>query len=106
MGLDIRVVDEVWGGGIPHTFAEMANVVKLSNKLTLMDVLWYPDDYGLFYSSQIEPLLVEALKELQDNESKYSEFNLWDNYSSLIHFVDGYKDACQLNPNARIQISV
>jgi hypothetical protein len=63
MSLDVDLMvtqpTSVYSGNITHNLGKMAGEVKLSNGLTLYDVLWRPDEHSLKYAKDIWRLLDE-----------------------------------------------
>ena len=113
MSLDVILTKtmptEVYTSNITHNLGKMATEVKLSNGMTLYDVLWRPDEQeGLKYARDISEMLDEAYTILLSNPHYYCQFNPengWGNYDTLCVFVHKYRDACWDNPEAEIGVS-
>ena len=65
MSLDVDLIVtqpvSVFDANITHNLGPMAAQVKLSNGMTLYDVLWRPDEqYGLLFARDIAELLDEG----------------------------------------------
>jgi hypothetical protein len=86
----------------------MAANVKLSNGLTLYQVLWRPDEHQLVLASDIAELLDEAWNVLLSAPEYYGQFNPhngWGNYDNLCNFVYNYRNICWQEPAAKIGVS-
>lgn len=112
MSLDVSLLitkpTEVYSANITHNLGKMAAEVKLSNGLTLYDVLWRPDEHGLYFSKEISELLDEGFNILLADPEKFKEFNPengWGNYDGLVNFVYRYRNACWDTPDAEIGVS-
>ena len=113
MSLDVylRVVQpvDVFCFNITHNLNKMAMEVKLSNGMSLYDVLWRPDEHkGLELARDIADLLSEGYDALIDNPSFYKKWNPengWGTYEGLLDFVQAYRDACIEYPEATLDIS-
>lgn len=94
---------------ITHNLGVMADAVKLSNGMTLYDVLWRPDEQvGLKFAKDISELLDEGWNILLSDPEKYKRYNPdngWGDYDGLERFVYKYRNACWDNPDATICVS-
>jgi len=112
MSLDVYLIavrpTVVHDGNITHNLNKMAKAVKLSDGLTLYDVLWRPDEHGLFDAADIKDYLFEGWGILKDDPKKFWQHNPengWGSYDDLVKFVRDYLDACLENPDAEIGVS-
>ena len=97
----------IYDNNITHNLGKMASEVKLSNRLTLYDVLWRPDEHELELAEDIAELLDEGWNILQSEPDRFRQFNPengWGNYDNLCRFVYEYRNACWLEPNASIEV--
>lgn len=113
MSLDVDLMvtqpTSVYSGNITHNLNEMAREVKLSNGLTLYDVLWRPDEQeGLKFAKDIAKLLDEGGNILLSDPEHFMKFdpeNGWGSYEGLCDFVYKYSNACWDNPDAELRVS-
>ena len=113
MSLDVDLMVtkpiSVYDGNITHNLGKMAGEVKLSNGMTLYDVLWRPDEQqGLKFARDIVNLLDEGWNILLADPEKYEQFNPengWGSYDGLEKFVYNYRNACWDNPDAELRVS-
>ena len=113
MSLDIDLMVtkpvSVYEGNITHNLGKMADQVKLSNGMTLYDVLWRPDEQeSLKFAKDIGGLLDEGYNILLADHQRLMQFkpeNGWGSYEGLCNFVYKYRNACWDNPDAEIRIS-
>jgi len=113
MSLDVYLVEtkpaEVYASNITHNLSRMADQVKLSNGMTLYNVLWRPDEQaGLKLARDIIVLLDEGWNILLADHKKFKQFepdNHWGTYDGLCDFVYQYRNACWDNPDAEIRVS-
>ncbi len=97
----------IYDENITHNLASMAANVKLSNGLTLYNVLWRPDEHKLVYAKDIAELLDEGWNILLSEPDRFKEFNPsngWGNYDGLCRFVYEYRNACWKDPDATIEV--
>jgi hypothetical protein len=99
----------VYSNNITHNLGKMAGEVKLSNGMTLYDVLWRPDEQeNLLMASDISDLLDEGWNILLSDPEKFKKFNPengWGSYEGLCDFVYKYRNACWDYPNADLYVS-
>ena len=113
MSLDVDLIVtqpvSVFDANITHNLGPMASQVKLSNGMTLYDVLWRPDEqYGLLFARDIAELLDEGWNILLADPVKFRVLNPengWGSYDGLCNFVYKYRNACWDNPDAELRIS-
>jgi hypothetical protein len=97
----------IYDNNITHNLSKMASEVKLSNGLTLYDVLWRPDEHELELAEDIAELLDEGWNILQSEPDRFRQFNPengWGNYDNLCRFVYEYRTACWEEPDASIEV--
>ena len=111
LDVDLMVTQpcSVYSGNITHNLGKMASEVKLSNGMTLYQVLWRPDEQvGLKYAKDISDLLDEGWNILMADPEHFKKFdpdNGWGSYEGLEKFVYNYRNACWDNPDAELSIS-
>ena len=113
MSLDVDLMvtmpTSVYSGNITHNLGKMAAEVKLSNGMTLYDILWRPDEQGgLAFAQDISELLDEGWNILLSDPEKFKKFNPvngWGSYDGLCNFVYNYRNACWNNPGALLSVS-
>jgi len=112
MSLDVSLIANqpvsVFDANITHNLTKMASEVKLSNGMTLYQVLWRPDESDLKYARDIADLLEEGWNILMADPERFKKFNPengWGSYDGLEKFVYKYLEACRFNPGAELEIS-
>lgn len=113
MSLDVDLMvtqpTSVYSANITHNLGKMASEVKLSNGMTLYNILWRPDEQeGLKYAKDIAELLDEGWNILLSDPEKFKQYNPengWGSYDGLVNFVYNYRNACWDTPNAELSIS-
>ena len=97
----------VYDNNITHNLGKMAAEVKLSNGLTLYDVLWRPDEHELELAEDIAELLDEGWNILVSEPDRFKQHNPengWGNYDNLCKFVYEYRNACWNEPDAEVEV--
>ena len=110
LDVDLMVTQpvSVFDANITHNLGKMASEVKLSNGMTLYQVLWRPDESNLKYARDIADLLEEGWNILMADPEHFKKFNPengWGSYDGLEKFVYKYRNACWDNPDAELRIS-
>lgn len=111
LDVDLMVTQpcSVYSANITHNLNKMAMEVKLSNGMTLYQVMWRPDEQeGLKFARDIADLLDEGWNILMSDPEKFQKFdpeNGWGSYEGLEKFVYNYRNACRDNPDAELRIS-
>jgi len=110
LDVDLMVIQptSVYSDNITHNLGKMASEVKLSNGLTLYDVLWRPDEHGLVLAKDISELLDEGWNILLSEPNHFMTLNPengWGSYEGFQYFVYKYRNACWDNPDAELRIS-
>jgi hypothetical protein len=113
MSLDVDLMvtkpTSVYSYNITHNLGKMAGEVKLSNGMTLYDIMWRPDEQeGLVFAKDISELLHEAFNILLSEPEHFKQFNPvndWGSYEGLVDFVYRYRNACRENPDAELRVS-
>ena len=110
LDVDLMVVQptSVYSANITHNLGKMASEVKLSNAMTLYDILWRPDEQkDLKCAKDISELLDEGWNILLSDPEKFKKFepdNGWGSYEGLEKFVYNYRNACWDNPDTELRI--
>ena len=97
----------VYDNNITHNLSKMASEVKLSNGLSLYDVLWRPDEHELELAEDIAELLDEGWNILLSEPDRFRQLNPengWGNYDNLCRFVYEYRNACWEEPDATVEV--
>lgn len=112
MSLDVDLMitkpTSVYSRNITHNLGKMAGEVKLSNGLTLYDVLWRPDEHGITHARTIVDYLHKGWDILLSNPEHYKQWdpeNGWGSYEGLCDFVYTYRNACWDNMDAEVWVS-
>ena len=118
MSLDVDLMItqpvSVYSGNITHNLGKMAGEVKYGlewkgeGDLSLYDVLWRPEEHGLYYAREIADLLDIGWNILLSDPEKYMRYNPengWGSYEGLCDFVYRYRNACWDNPDAELSVS-
>ena len=107
VSLNVTKPVSVYDNNITHNLGSMAANVKLSNGLTLYDVLWRPDEHQLVLAKDIAELLDEGWNILVSEPDRFRQLNPengWGNYDGLCKFVYEYRNACWNEPDATIEV--
>jgi hypothetical protein len=111
LDVDLMVIQpvSVFSLNITHNLNKMAMEVKLSNGMTLYDIMWRPDEQeGLKFARDISELLDEGWNILLSDPEKFKMFNPengWGSYDGLCNFVYKYRNACWDTPDAELRVS-
>lgn len=110
LDVDLMVTQpvSVFYSNITHNLGLMASEVKLSNGMTLYDVLWRPDEHEFKYAGDISEWLCEGWNILLSDPERFRKFNPpngWGSYDGLCNFVYKYRNACWDNPQAELRVS-
>ena len=102
MGLDFKLVDEVFDTNITH------NLNIMATEAGIYECLWRPDEGGYYYACDIiEPLML-GLEKLQNNREHFETFNSpngWGTYEHFVPFVENILKNCRKFPDAKIEVS-
>ena len=106
MSLDIDLVatrpTNVFEGNITHNLNHMADEAGIYKHL------WRPEELGITKAQHLIGPLIEGLFDLRrkpDHFKKFNPENGWGDYDGLVKLVTKYLQACELNPDANIEIS-
>ena len=114
MSLDVDLMvtqpTSVYSGNVTHNLGPMAREVKvgIGGVLSLYDILWRPEEHGLYFACEISELLDEGWNILLSDPEKYKRYNPengWGSYEGLCDFVYRYRNACWDNPEAEVSVS-
>jgi hypothetical protein len=110
LDVDLMVLKptSVYSNNITHNLGKMSSFVKFDDGLTLYDVLWRPEEKGLYFASDIEDYLDRGWNILMSEPNFYKTFNPengWGTYEGLCEFVYRYRNACWDNPQAELSVS-
>lgn len=85
---------------ITHNLGEMAK------HCGLYDIVWRPEENGIFYASDIISKLkkgIDLLKSNPDEFKKYNSPNGWGKYEDFLSFLEEYLQACIDNPLCELE---
>lgn len=102
LGGEEPVRNEHYEDNITHNLAGMAKEAHL------YAALWRPDENGYVTAADIAPLLRTGLERLQSDPFRYRAFdspNGWGTYKHFVPFVERYLAACEMYPNALVEVS-
>ena len=112
MSLDVNLMAlrpcSVYSGNVTHNLGKMAAAVNVGVNLTLYDVLWRPEEHGIFQARTIVDYLYTGWRELSRHPEKYRKYNPengWGSYEGLVDFVRVYHSNCMENLDAKIEVS-
>ena len=110
LDVDLMVTQpcSVYSANITHNLGAMAKEVNLSNGMTLYQVLWRPEEKGLYFAREISELLDEGWNILLSDPEGFKKFNPengWGSYEGLCDFVYKYRNACWDTPDAELRAS-
>jgi len=105
VSLDFYLVEtkptQVFSLNITHNLGTMAKAAGVYY------YLWRPEELDLEVAKELVEPLKLGLKELESNPEHYKSFNPsngWGSYENLIEAVKEVIAACELNPEARIEV--
>jgi hypothetical protein len=84
------------------------NLGAMAAEAGIYDCLWRPDEHGFEYARDIIPTLHRGLADLKENPEHYKKFdasNGWGIYEHFVPFVEQVLQACEENPDAKIEVS-
>lgn len=106
MSLDVYLTatrpTEVYWANITH------NLIRMAEEAGIYKHLWRPDEIGVTKASQLIGPLKEGLARLRADPERLKEFdaeNGWGTYEDFVTFVANYLWACEINPDADVQVS-
>lgn len=104
MSLDVDLVKKVscFSKNITHNLGDMAEAAGV------YEACWRPEELNITQAGHLVPILKLGLHRLKKNPEKYKKLNPkngWGTYEILVKFVEEYLDACEMNPNAYIEVS-
>jgi hypothetical protein len=110
LDVDLMIMQpvSVFGNNITHNLTTMASHVKLTDDLTLYDVMWCPEEKGFYFARDISEWLDQAFNILLSEPNFYKTFNPengWGSYDDLVQFVYKYRNACWDYPDAELRVS-
>lgn len=94
----------VFDANITHNLNKMAMAVSTD----FYKAVWHPEDLDIEYTYQLENYLLDGLTKLKSNPDYYKTFepkNKWGTYDGFIGWLEKYLEACQLNPDGKIEVS-
>jgi len=100
-GSEYKEYEELYSANITH------NLGKMASEAGIYEALWRPEELGFDTASQIIPLLTDGLVKLKSDPEKYKKFdspNGWGLYIHFVPFVEKYLGACQMWPDAKIEV--
>lgn len=92
---------EVYSANITH------NLTTMADKCGVYELVWRPDENGIFYANQlIEPLMkgIADLKTRPEYFKKFNPKNNWGSYEGFLQFLEEYLDACIHYPKAKVSV--
>jgi hypothetical protein len=110
LDVDLMVTQpvSVFSQNITHNLGKMAAEVRVGPALTLYDVLWRPEEHGIYFAKDLADYLDLGWNILLAYPEQYKKFNPengWGNYDNLCNFVYHYRNACWDNPEAELSVS-
>jgi hypothetical protein len=103
---DVNLYEEetnvVFHGNITH------NLNRMAKFLGVYEVLWRPDEIGIFYANEVINPLREAIHKMKltpDEYKKYNPANGWGSYEQLLELMEKYLEVCYIFPQSKIEIS-
>ena len=109
LDIDLMVTEPVskWQYNITHNLGKMAGACVVGvNGLTLYDVLWRPEEHGLYFARELAQYLEEGYMNLTSHPEVYKEYNPengWGSYEGLVKFVYEYWQACKQYPDSEVR---
>ena len=91
-----------YSANITHNLNEMADAAGFYM------ALWRPEEIGIKTAAELLPLLRAGLTELVADPARFLAFNPengWGSYNNLVKFVRAYIVACEMYPDATVEVS-
>lgn len=111
MSLDVDLLvtkpTSVYSANITHNLTKMASAVVFDNQLTLYQILWRPEEVGMYFARDITEWLDKGYQILVSDPHYYKTYNPengWGSYDGLVQFVREYRNACHDNPDAELSV--
>lgn len=85
-----------------------SNLANMARHCLLYHPLWHPEQVGVYKAADLVPFLKDGLDVLLDDPEGFKQFNPangWGTYEDLVNLVKDYLAACQLYPDATIEVS-
>lgn len=95
-------VEGLFSSNITH------NLNRMAREAGIYEVLWRPDEIGITHAWQLIEPLREGLRKLRADPTHYEQFNSdngWGLYKNFVPWVEEYFHACELYPDATIEVS-
>ena len=92
---------EVFSANITH------NLSKMAGEAGIYRHLWRPREIGITKAKELIEPLGEGLERLRADPDRFREFNPengWGDYEGLVRFVEGYLAACEMYPDAYVDV--
>lgn len=106
MSLDVMLTEvrecEVFSQNITH------NLCAMAKEAGIYQHLWCPEEIGITTAIDlIQPLKdgVALMKKQPERFRKFNAPNGWGTYEGFVAWIEGYIEACELNPQARVSVS-
>lgn len=106
MSLDVYLTavrpTEVYSRNITH------NLNKMAEEAGIYYHLWRPDEIEITKAASLVMPLTEGLQRLLADPERFKALNPengWGSYEGLVDFVRAYRDACEANPDANVEVS-
>lgn len=108
---------EEWHSNVTHNMGKMADNVKITyydsddnclKDTTLYCIVWRPEELNMSTTSDILEPLKDGINFMIDHRKHLLQFNPangWGNYTHFLQWLIKYKEACEDNPDCKIEIS-
>lgn len=96
------VSEEVYWSNITHNLGGMASEAGIYKHL------WRPEEIGITKAGQLIEPLANAIALMQSDPERFKKFdasNGWGIYEQFVPWVENYRAACALNPDANVSVS-
>jgi hypothetical protein len=93
---------EVYTRNITHNLNDMAEAAGIYKHL------WRPEEIGIYRAGSLIEPLTKGLALLESDPDRFKALNPvngWGDYDALVEFVKEYLRACQVHPEADIEVS-
>lgn len=107
MSLDVTLrvpgMVQIFDSNITH------NLGKMAHEAGIYMHLWRPSEIGIRHAEELIKPLEAGLAKLRENPDHFKKFNPengWGDYDLLVRFVEEYRDACQMYPQAEVEADI
>ena len=95
--------DDGFSANITHNLGDMADAAGIYG------ILWHPEDNGITTARQLIVPLIKAVADMRAHPDIYKVHdseNGWGTYADFVPWLERLLEACEANPDARVEVSI